>query len=62
MALATQLEVAPSKVVAVMPFSDPTTERIVRGYAGVLRKNLERDGLTVEDSALEEVRPPPLSG
>lgn len=54
LALAAQLEVVPSKVVAVMPFSDPTTERNVRGFAKLLRANVERDGLVVDDSTLDE--------
>lgn len=41
------LQVVPSKVVAVLPFADPTTERTVRGYAALLRQKLDRDGLRV---------------
>jgi len=48
------LDVIPSKVVAVLPFSAPTTERNVRGYASALRSMLRRDGLSVEDSDPEE--------
>eukprot|EP00966_Prymnesium_polylepis_P004543 104293-Prymnesium_polylepis.1 len=55
-ALATQLEVVGSKVVGVVPFSDPTTERNVRGYARLLRSFLERDGLSVAEGAKEEAR------
>ena len=42
------------QVVAVMPFSDPTTERTVRGFARLLRQNIERDGLTVASGVPEE--------
>lgn len=48
------LELMPSRVVAVLPFSDPTTERIVRGYASVLRAALVRDGLVAAEASDEE--------
>ena len=34
-----------SRTVAVLSFSDPTTEPIVRGYAALLEKRLVDDGL-----------------
>lgn len=39
------LELVDSRVVAVLAFSDPTTEPIVRGYAALLAKRLRDDGL-----------------
>jgi len=57
LASSTSLDVIPSKVVAVLPFSEPTTERNVRGFANLLRSVLKRDGLIVEDTdPLEEFR------
>ena len=39
------LELMPSKTVAVLAFSDPTTEPNVRGFHGLLSKYLREDGL-----------------
>ena len=40
-----RLEVMPSRTVACLKFSEPTTEPIVRGYHALLRANLAEDGL-----------------
>ena len=39
----------PTQVVAVLSFSDPTTEPTVRGYATYLRSLVEQDGLSVDE-------------
>ena len=41
-----RLELMPSRTVAVLKFSDPTTEPTVRGYAALLKSYLKEDGLT----------------
>ena len=40
-----RLELLPSKTVACLAFSDPTTEPNVRGFHRLLAKYLEEDGL-----------------
>ena len=43
------LDLNPSRVVAVLRFSDPTTEPTVRGYHALLKKYLDADGLTAAE-------------
>ena len=51
----TRLELMEGKDVAVLAFSDPTTEPNVRGFAALLRKFLTDDGLVpVERSEDDE--------
>jgi len=50
------LELVPSKVVAVLSFSDPTTETITRGYGRMLRSYLARDGLGALPAEDEELQ------
>ena len=43
---AARLELMPARTVAVLAFSDPTTEPNVRGYHALLESLLREDGLT----------------
>jgi hypothetical protein len=45
-----KLQLLPSRTVAVLRFSDPTTEPTVRSYANLLRKSIEADGLRADRS------------
>jgi len=40
-----RLELMPTRVVAVLAFSEPTTEPVVRGYHALLKSYLDADGL-----------------
>jgi len=51
---AAALDLVPSRVVACLAFSDPTTEPIVRGYQAALSAMLRQDGLTPSDGSPEE--------
>ena len=48
------LDLIPSRTVACVAFSDPTTEPIVRGYHAFLSKQLKSDGLESSDGEPEE--------
>ena len=48
------LDLIPSRTVACVAFSDPTTEPIVRGYHAFLSKQLKSDGLEPSDGEPEE--------
>ena len=48
------LEFQTSRVVAILPFSEPTTEPTVRGYANLLRKLLLADGLAPDETDPEQ--------
>lgn len=50
------LDVVPSIVVGVKSFAEPTTEPIVRGYATLLRRALQRDNLKPGGNEEEEFR------
>merc|ERR1719163_2606142 len=50
------LNVVPSIVVGVKSFAEPTTEPIVRGYATLLRRALQRDNLKPGGNEEEEFR------
>ena len=51
---ACRLELMPSRVVAALGFSDPTTEPNVRGYAALLGQRLRDDGLVADETDEEE--------